>query len=186
MAESAQPALKDIFSAARFRQIAALLAEIASGFNPRHFLKLATTGLAPLSLLQRMRHGSHALRATLPSDFPAALAVLQKLAPRLERNFTAMMLPDFVGVYGAAHFDLSLEGLRFLTRSSSSELPIREFLRRDLHRTLVVMERWSRDPDEHVRRLASLGPSAWRSSSPIPPQPLPSSKTSAPTQSLRP
>jgi len=157
MAESAQPALKDVFSAARFRRIAALLTEIDSEFDPKIFLKLATTGLEPLSLLQRMRHGSHALRATLPSEFPAALAVLQKLAPRLERDFTAMMLPDFVGVYGADHFDLSLEGLRFMTRFSSSEFAIREFLRRDLHRTLAVMERWSLDPDEHVRRLASEG-----------------------------
>jgi len=98
MAEPAQPALKDIFSAARFRRVAALLAEIEPTIDSKRFVKLAITGLEPLSLLQRMRQGSHALRATLPSDFPAALAVLQKLAPRLERDFTAMMLPDFVGI----------------------------------------------------------------------------------------
>ena len=157
MAELAQPALKDIFNPARFRQLAALLAETHPGFDRRRFLKLATTGLEPLSLLQRLRHGTHALRATLPSEFPAALAVLQKLAPRLERDFTAMMLPDYVGVYGAEHFDLSLEALRTLTRFSSAEFAIREFLRRDLARTLAVMERWSLDPDEDVRRLASEG-----------------------------
>ena len=157
MAEPAQPAFKDIFGPVRFRQVAAHLSEIDPKFDAKRFLKLATTGLEPLSLLQRMRHGSHALRATLPADYPAALAVLQKLAPSLERDFTAMMLPDFVGAYGADHFDASLESLRFLTRFSSSEFAIREFLRRDLHRTLAVMERWSLDPDEHVRRLASEG-----------------------------
>jgi 3-methyladenine DNA glycosylase AlkC len=34
---------------------------------------------------------------------------------------------------------------------------VREFLKRDLPRTLEVMERWSRDENEHVRRLASEG-----------------------------
>lgn len=157
MPELAQPALKDIFNAARFRQLAALLADCQPKFDQKRFLRLATTGLEPLSLLQRMRHGTHALHATLPADYPAALAVLQKLAPRLERDFTSMMLPDFVGVYGAGHFDASLDTLRFLTRFSSGEFAIREFLRRDLPRTLARMERWSLDPDEHVRRLASEG-----------------------------
>jgi 3-methyladenine DNA glycosylase AlkC len=157
MAEPAQPALKDIFSAARFRQIGALLAQIDPTFDQKRFVKLATTGLEPLTLTQRMRHGSHALRATLPAAFPAAVAVLKKLAPQLPRDFTAMMLPDFVGAFGADHFEESLDALRFLTGFSSSEFAIREFLRRDQTRTLVVMERWSRDPDEHVRRLASEG-----------------------------
>jgi len=157
MAETAQAAFKDVFSAVRFRQIATLLAEIDPKFDSKRFLKLATTGLEPLTLTQRMRHGSHALRATLPTDFPAAIAVLKQLAPNLPRDFTAMMLPDFVGAFGADHFDESMDALRFLTRFSSSEFAIREFLRRDQARTLAVMERWSLDPDEHVRRLASEG-----------------------------
>jgi 3-methyladenine DNA glycosylase AlkC len=157
MAELAQPALKHIFNPARFRQIAALLTESYPKFDAKRFVQLATTGLEPLSLLQRMRHGTHALHATLPIDYPAALVVLRQLAPRLDHDFTAMMLPDFVGVYGAEHFDESLEALSFLTRFSSSEFAIREFLRRDLPRTLVAMERWSRNPDEHIRRLASEG-----------------------------
>jgi 3-methyladenine DNA glycosylase AlkC len=45
----------------------------------------------------------------------------------------------------------------FFTRHGSAEFAVREFLRRDLHRTLRVMGTWSRDEDEHVRRLASEG-----------------------------
>ncbi len=157
MADPAPAAFKDIFNATRFRRIGARLAEIDPQFDPRRFLKLAITGLEPLTLTQRMRHGSHALRVTLPADFPVALAVLKKLAPKLPRDFAAMMLPDFVGAFGTGHFDESMEALRFLTRFSSGEFAIREFLRRDLARTLAVMERWSLDPDEHVRRLASEG-----------------------------
>ena len=157
MAEPAQAAFKDIFSAARFRLIGTHLTEIDPKFDSKRFLRLATTGLEPLTLTQRMRHGSHALRATLPPDFPAAIAVLKQLAPKLPRDFTAMMLPDFVGAFGTDHFDEAMEALRFLTRFSSSEFAIREFLRSDQARTLAAMERWSLDPDEHVRRLASEG-----------------------------
>ncbi len=157
MADEAPPALKEMFNSARFRQLAALLADCHPGFDEKRFIKLATTGLEPLTLLQRMRHGTHALRATLPADYPAALTVLRKLAPRIEHSFVGIMLPDYVGVYGRDHFDESLDALHYLTRLSSGEFAIREFLRLDLHRTLAVMERWSRDENEHVRRLASEG-----------------------------
>jgi 3-methyladenine DNA glycosylase AlkC len=150
-------ALKDIFSAARFRHIATLLADVEPGFDRKQFVRLATTGLEPLSLLQRMRHGTLALRATLPDDYPAALAVLRKLAPRLGGDFAGLMLPDFVGVHGQDHFDESMAALHFLTRHSSGEFAIREFLRRDLPRTLAVMRLWAQDENEHVRRLASEG-----------------------------
>jgi 3-methyladenine DNA glycosylase AlkC len=157
MSDEAAPALKEIFNAARFRRIAAMLADIEPGFDRKQFLQLATTGLEPLSLLQRLRHGTVALRATLPQDYPTALAVLRKLAPRIDENFAGLMLPDFVGVYGHDHFNESMDALHFLTRYSSGEFAIREFLRRDLHRTLAVMHQWAGDGNEHVRRLASEG-----------------------------
>ena len=157
MPDEVSPALKEMFNAARFRQIATLLTDVHRGFDQKQFLQLATTGLEPLSLLQRMRQGTHALHATLPASYPKALGVLRKLAPKIEHGFVGIMLPDFVGVYGHEHVDESLDELHFLTRFSSAEFAIREFLKRDLTRTLAVMERWSRDENEHVRRLASEG-----------------------------
>lgn len=157
MGELAQPALKHLFSPVRFRQIAALIAGSHPGFDSRRFTRLATKGLESLSLLQRMRHGTHALRATLPRDFRAAVEILKKLAPHLQGDFAGMMLPDYVAAHGGDDFATSMDALRFLTRFSSGEFAIREFLRRDLRRTLAVMKGWSCDPDENVRRLASEG-----------------------------
>jgi 3-methyladenine DNA glycosylase AlkC len=150
-------ALKDMFDAARFRHLAGLLAECQPGFDRRLFVALATDGLADLSLLQRLRQATGALRATLPPDFRTALPILRALAPRIDHGFVGLMLPDFVGQYGKDHFDESMAALHWFTRFSSGEFAIREFLRRDLPRTLAVMERWSRDDNEHVRRLASEG-----------------------------
>lgn len=50
-----------------------------------------------------------------------------------------------------------MQALAFFTTFGSAEFAIREFLRRDPQRTLAVMETWSRDDNEHLRRLASEG-----------------------------
>jgi 3-methyladenine DNA glycosylase AlkC len=157
MSTEAQPALKDMFNAARYRQIADLLADAHPGFDRKRFLSVALAGLDELTLIQRVRRATEASHATLPADFPKAVAILQRIAPRMPSGFVGIFLPDFVGQHGHGHFDVSMEALQFLTPFSSAEFAIREFLKRDLTRTLAVMERWSRHENEHLRRLASEG-----------------------------
>jgi 3-methyladenine DNA glycosylase AlkC len=157
MPQEAQPALKEMFNAARYRQIADLLADAHPGFDRKQYIAVATTGLGDLTLIQRMRRATEAAHATLPKDYPKALAALKKIAPRMPAGFVGIFLPDFVGQHGHAHFEESMAALKFLTPFSSAEFAIREFIKRDPSRTLAVMERWSRDANEHVRRLASEG-----------------------------
>jgi 3-methyladenine DNA glycosylase AlkC len=146
-----------MFDAARFRSVAREMAGIDSGFDRKRFLKLALKELEHLSLMQRLRRMTESLYATLPADYPAALDRLRELAPRIDKAFVTLVLPDFVGCYGHGHFAESMAALKFFTRFGSSEFAVREFLRRDLPRTLAVMRQWSEDEDEHVRRLASEG-----------------------------
>jgi 3-methyladenine DNA glycosylase AlkC len=152
-----QPELRQMFNPAYYRQVAALLSAGHRGFDRKRFLAIATAGLADLTLIQRMRRTTDAARATLPDDFPKAVTVLTRIAPHLPSGFTGIWLPDFVGQHGHKHFDESMEALKFLTPFSSAEFAIREFLKRDLPRTLAVMENWAQDENEHVRRLASEG-----------------------------
>lgn len=157
MSDEAQPALKNWFNAARYRQIADLLADVQPGFNRKRFLAVATAGLDELTLIQRVRRATEACHATLPADFRRAIVPLKRIAPHVQHGFVGIFLPDFVGQHGHAHYEESMEALKFFTPFSSAEFAIREFLKRDLARTLAVMERWSRDENEHVRRLASEG-----------------------------
>jgi len=157
MAADAQPALKDMFDAARFRHISGLLSKVHRRFDRKRFLAIATAGLDDLSLTQRVRRASDACRATLPEKYSDALEILKQIAPGIPRGFVGIFLPDFVAVHGRDHFEESMAALKFFTPFSSAEFAIREFLKRDLTRTLRVMETWSLDPDEHVRRLASEG-----------------------------
>ncbi len=157
MSDSQAPALKEMFNEARYRKMARDVAVVQPRFDQKRFLAHALLDLASLSLLQRLRRATEALRATLPEKYPDALEVLRRLAPGHGEGFTALVLPDFVGLYGRENFDLSLDALKFFTPFGSSEFAIREFLRLDLARTLRAMEKWSRDENEHVRRLASEG-----------------------------
>lgn len=158
MAEATEyPALKEMFNAARFRRIAKDVAGVYPRFDEKRFLALTLPKLEEANLLQRMRRVTEGLRATLPADYGKALAVLRKLAPKTESGFVSLFLPDFVGLYGLDDFEASLDALKFFTPFGSSEFGIRPFLKKDLRRTLKVMETWTRDPDEHVRRLASEG-----------------------------
>ena len=153
----APAALKEWFNADRYRWFADELSALAPRFDRKKFLAHTLPGLDERSLLQRLLRTTEALRATLPADYAKSLGILEKLAPRFQHNFVSLVLPDFVGLYGHDDFDRSMDALAFFTRFGSAEFAIREFLKRDLPRTLTVMERWSRDENEHVRRLASEG-----------------------------
>lgn len=156
-AQTAAPALKEIFNAARMRHVAAEVGAVYPDFDQKKFLKLALAELDALSLMQRLRRTSESLHATLPANYNKAIAILRKLAPRINSGFVTLVLPDYVGLYGLDDFDTSMEALKFFTAFGSSEFAIREFLRRDPERTLAVMKTWASDESEHVRRLASEG-----------------------------
>ncbi|MFY0728934.1 DNA alkylation repair protein [Pseudomonas sp. NFX15] len=157
MADHPAPALKEIFNAERLRHIATEMMAVYPAFEAKRFLTLAQTGLADLSVMQRMARVSECLHAVLPLDYEASLQVLRALAPRLNSGFVSMCLPQYVASYGAHAFDVSMDALKYFTAFGSSEFAIRHFLRRDLERSLELMHDWSLDANEHVRRLASEG-----------------------------
>lgn len=157
MADSPAPALKEIFAAETYRQIAREMSALHPSFDSARFLGLSLAGLDDLSLMQRLRRMTESLHATLPASYRKGLALLRKLAPRIERSFVTLALSDYVGQYGLDDFETSMEALKFFTAFGSSEFAVREFLRRDLPRALAIMTEWSRDESEHVRRLASEG-----------------------------
>jgi 3-methyladenine DNA glycosylase AlkC len=156
-AKQSAPALKEIFNAERLQHIATEMTEVYPAFNAKAFLKLASDGLAELSLMQRLARVSESLHAVIALDYEQTLELLRALAPRLNSRFVSMFLPHYVAAYGAHAFEPSMEALKYFTAFGSSEFAVRHFLRSDVERALAVMKRWSLDADEHVRRLASEG-----------------------------
>jgi 3-methyladenine DNA glycosylase AlkC len=156
-AEQSAPALKEIFNAERLKHIATEMTAVYPGFNAKAFLKMANDGLADLSIMQRMARVSECLHAVLPLGYDESLEVLRALAPRLNSGFVSISLPHYVAMYGGHDFERSMEALKYFTTFGSAEFAVRYFLRSDVQRSLALMQEWSRDQNEHVRRLASEG-----------------------------
>lgn len=149
--------LKEMFNREFYKRFAQAFGEADKNFDTPAFVTDVTRDIDALPLNGRLRNTSVMLQKHLPQDFKKAIAVMYKAVPRLQRGYTALVLPDFVALYGKAHFDLSMEALKYFTTIGSSEFAIREFLKTDLAKTLKVMHGWAEDKDVHVRRLASEG-----------------------------
>ncbi len=147
---------KEWFNAPFYRRLSRELISIEPRCDQKRFLALTLDGLADRTLMARMQQTAIAAEAALPGDYRQKLAVLRRLAPKIEHGFIGIFLSEFVARYGR-DLPAALEALRFFTRFGSAEFAIRTFLERDLTGTLAVMLRWTSDKDEAVRRLASEG-----------------------------
>ncbi len=154
---SSPPQLKNWFDERRHRSLANLLGSIEPRFEAKTFLQLALEGLEGRSLMQRMHQCAVAVDVALPGGYRRKIAVLQKLAPRIDHDFVSIFLCDFTATFGLDDFDFSMEALRFFTRFGSAEFAVRPFIVADQKRALATMHRWTSDMDEKVRRLASEG-----------------------------
>ncbi|ADB34095.1 putative DNA alkylation repair protein [Kribbella flavida DSM 17836] len=120
--------------------------------------KLAGTSFSERGLL---------VRDALLADLPAGYAPVEQAirAALTQPEFTGWMIwpvTEAVAVRATSgtegpQFEAGLELLAALTPRLTAEFAVRTFLAADLDRTLAVVTGWTKDPDEHVRRLASEG-----------------------------
>ncbi|NMX70417.1 DNA alkylation repair protein [Pseudomonas sp. WS 5111] len=157
MTEQNAPALKEIFNLERLQHIADEMSAVYPSFDAKGFLKHAIGDLDGLSVMQRMARVSESLHAVMPLDYPQTLEHLYALAPRLNSGFVSLFLGHYVASYGLDDFQRSMGALKYFTTFGSAEFAVRAFLLKDFERTLAVMQQWSLDDNEHVRRLASEG-----------------------------
>lgn len=144
----------------QFRALSAILHAIEPAFDEPAFLATALDGLEHLTLIERVRRASGAIDVGsrgLRGGYDVVLALLTQAAPLLGKGFVSLVLPDYVGQYGRHAFECSMDALKYFTPFGSSEFAVREFLRDDTHRALAIMQTWSTDSDDAVRRLASEG-----------------------------
>jgi len=157
--------MKDGMGASAVSSLAAAITQGTPGFARQDFIEAALLGLEELELKERAAHITRALGLFLPDDYQEALPIVLRAGEAWRpidpddpfRSFGVWPLIDYVSMFGLAHFDLSMQALRALTPLFSSEFAIRFFLLEDTERALSFLERWTTDPDDHVRRLVSEG-----------------------------
>ena len=159
--------LKSFFSPALVRRLAADIERVHPAFDATAFVRLASTGLDELELLDRGKHIARALADHLPESYPAAVDILlRSLGPvhASDELVGAGMAPFyylphvlFVAERGLDDFDVSIQVQYELTKRFSAESSIRPYLAKHPERTFAVLREWARDRNPHVRRLVSEG-----------------------------
>lgn len=158
---SETPLADQLLDRSRARVLAGCLADAAGGPLPALAAAAEEVGGRPLS--GRMVLLREALLAGLPAGWePFEEVVRAALAdPRLE-GWMVWPVGEAVAIRALresspAAFEPGLGLLAALTPRFSSEFALRPFLAHDLDGALAFAARWARDPDPHVRRLASEG-----------------------------
>jgi 3-methyladenine DNA glycosylase AlkC len=165
-------ALKHLINAGTVRETARHLRRAWPGFDTRRFEALALDGLEALEFKARARHLAGALAHTLPEDYATAADVIEAaLAPAAhDEDLGALKLGDqglagwavwplaeYVALRGLDEPVRALKTLRELTQRFTAEFAIRPFIERHPELAFEALAAWARDPNLHVRRLASEG-----------------------------
>lgn len=162
---------KNLFSSELIIGIGEQVAKAWPQFDSSSFVSAASENLADLELKQRSAQITDALTTYLPNDYKKSAAILlASLAPaedcdvgseNVHKNglsgWAVMPLTHYVGRNGLKHFDLSMTLLKEMTKRSTAEFDIRYFLLDSPQRVLSVLQEWTQDPNQHVRRLVSEG-----------------------------
>ena len=96
MTDQQSPALKEIFNPERLQHIASEMTAVYPSFEARRFLKLAKSGLADLSVMQRMARVSECLHAVY-DDAVKVLQTAQEARAELARLFESDQLQEQAG-----------------------------------------------------------------------------------------
>lgn len=151
--------LKKYIDMVFIRKLSADLRQADAKFQADVFLKaVQKSGLDNLELKQRIRLISTLLYDVLPGKYPQKISLLKKVA-RDRSGLGGLIFPDFVEVHGQQpeDFQVSIEALKFFTPFSTSEFAIRPFIEARPHETMKTLRSWSKDKNEHIRRLSSEG-----------------------------
>ncbi|MCO5113478.1 MAG: DNA alkylation repair protein [Bdellovibrionaceae bacterium] len=109
-----------------------------------------------LELKQRIETVARNIHAHLSLTYPQQIDVLMKVAPQFQ-GLQGLVFPEFVSLFGLQNEKTSLKALKFFTHFSTSEFAIRHFIRQNTPSTMKHMQEWSKDKNEHIRRLSSEG-----------------------------
>src|SRR5438045_9730081 len=108
--------LKNMFSKPSYQRLALECKIAERNFDEKRLLKEALRNIEPLSLNERMRRTSFFLNKYLLLDFAHVIEVFKKVIIKMPAGYTNLVFPDYVGIYGHNHFDISMDSLEFFTQ----------------------------------------------------------------------
>lgn len=156
--------LKNAFGHDVAKTLARMITAVHPAFDSKRFLADAKRGYSDLNLMQRGRHIAASMRTHLPAHYPDAVDILlASLAHAPDHgddgpamaSFLFLPYTQFVSDYGLDHFEPSMRAQHALTQVFTAEFSLRPFIEKYPDKMLPLLNKWTRDPSEHVRRLVS-------------------------------
>ncbi len=154
--------LKDkLFNQEKVNYVASILKKVYPKLNQLEFETDTLSKFPKLELKERMYWITKNLKKHLPDDYLTTLNILKQSLknPDKKNFFIFASYSDYVEQFGCEEIYLSqsLESLGNFTSFESAEFAIRTFLNNFPNQTFIKMQKWSKNQDEHQRRLASEG-----------------------------
>ena len=146
-------------------KISKMIRKVHHTFDSEGFVRHVEQGYEHLELMDRGRKIAAALKVFLPDNFKQAVAILlaslDSPVKHDDKNSLAsfIFMPHtiFVSDNGLDDFDTSMNAHYQLTQRFTSEFAIRPFIQRYPEKCLVLLTKWAKDSNLHVRRLVSEG-----------------------------
>jgi 3-methyladenine DNA glycosylase AlkC len=154
---------KNVFNLKSSAAIAEAIRRGYPKFDSAGFFHDIVADLKPLELKDRVRFLARRLESFLPADPKRAFPILVSALKKDESDtvgvdgFLVWPFTEYVARHGLEAYDEALAALKEMTKVFTAEWAIRPFLAHHEKKTLALLDRWSKDPDEHVRRLVSEG-----------------------------
>ncbi len=153
--------LKFGYDKAYIRKLSQALADVYENFDQEGFIdNVLQAPWNDLELKDRMYRIANSIVAFLPSGFSSAIKIVDQAVSHFD-GYLAMFFPEFVALKFAENESKNwhpvCKALARYTQYSSSEFAVRPMIIQNQERMLKVMLAWTKNKNEHVRRLASEG-----------------------------
>ena len=157
--------ITDLFGANLAKILADKIIQNYPRFNSNSFIHEVDRMVEGKRYTDRVGVIAEQLKTHLPHDYERALSILVNILgdenPQQTGMFTnyywVMPIGRYISEYGLNHFENSINGVQEVTKRNTGEYAIRPFIKKYPEQTLVVMERWAKSSNFHLRRLASEG-----------------------------
>lgn len=158
--------IRDVFNQETLHSLGNRLKKAYPEGNLAKFKKIALNQLTALTYSGRKSQIVTALESFLPPDFlKAAHILINALPPPYEDHsisesmdrFIVVPMAEYIAIYGLDNPEISLQILKSMTQCFTAEWAIRPFLIHHREMTMKTLHAWTKDNNEHVRRLVSEG-----------------------------
>ena len=155
---------KDIYNKEFFELLIEALEETVLHFDRVSFLReIYDTEWKSRELKQRMRHISTILKNHLADNYQESTNQLLALVSYFQnkgitdKGLEFMFIPDFIELYGLAHYKVSVHAFEKITQLTSCEFAVRPFIIKYEKEMMKQMLSWAKHSHYAVRRLSTEG-----------------------------